>query len=275
LPFSSRQGYYGGVINLSQGKMTMTRTHFINNTAMVGGQGGTIYTLDLLDANFTDCSWVNNSAYEGAGIYASQYGGAAQWTFNRCNFTGNIADEKGAAIYTSGMNYTFKDTIFEGNKALLGAGIYATTTGTERPLYMDFDNCTATDNSAEQSAGVAWLYGYKKVTLSKSVVSGNRAGQAAGGLYLKDTPARLTSCVLQGNSARMGAAVTLHGGDSALQAIESRFVSNKVCLQRTGVMPRPSTQPDTVLSPACRQPPLNNSFLTHCHCCLFAACAGL
>lgn len=226
---SLRQGYYGGVINLSQGTMTMTRTHFVNNTAMVGGQGGTIYALDASDANFTDCSWVNNSAYEGAGVYASRYGDAALWAFTRCKFSGNVADEKGAAVYTSGMNFTFTDTSFTGNKALLGAGIYATNIGSDRPLYMDFDNCTATGNRAEQSAGMAWLLGYKRVTLSKSSILGNRAGQSAGGLYLQNTPARLTGCVLQGNSARMGAAVMLQGEQSVLQAIDSRFAGNKVC----------------------------------------------
>jgi predicted outer membrane repeat protein len=206
----------------------MTRTRFINNTAMVGGQGGTIYAMDPKDANFTDCSWLNNSAYQGGGIYASRFGKKADWAFTRCKFEGNTADQRGAAVWTTGMNYTFTATNFSANKALMGAAVYATNSGTKRKLNMIFNKCVMEGNAAEQSAGVAWVTGYKNVSLDSCRIAGNRAGQSAGGLYLQDTPARIAGCVLSGNRARSAAAVMLQGNDSVVQAVGSLFQDNMV-----------------------------------------------
>jgi predicted outer membrane repeat protein len=209
--------------------MAMTNTKFINNTATAGGQGGTIYAMDPRDSVFTDCTWLNNSAYQGAGIYASRYGGKADWTLTRCNFTGNTADQKGAAIYTTGMNYTFARTNFSWNKALLGAGVYASNSGTSRPVNMLFSGCTLQHNRAEQSAGMAWLTGYAQANFSDCRIFNNHAGQSAGGLYLYHTPARLDGCVLAGNSARLAGAVMQQGSNSAVQVVRTRFVNNQVC----------------------------------------------
>jgi predicted outer membrane repeat protein len=223
------KGYYGGVLNTGMGPMTMTNTKFINNTATAGGQGGTIYAMDPKDSEFTNCTWLNNSAYQGAGIYASRYGGKADWTLTRCNFTGNTADQKGAGIYTTGMNFTFVGTRISWNKALLGAGVYASSSGTSRPVNMLFSSCTLQHNTAEQSAGVAWLTGYAQAAFSNCSISNNHAGQSAGGLYLQDTPARLDGCVLAGNSARMAGAVMQQGSESAVKVVRTRFVNNQVC----------------------------------------------
>jgi hypothetical protein len=128
------------------------------------------------------------------------------------------------------MNYTFTDTTFARNKALLGAGLYATNSGTERPLSMIFTQCKLQGNFAEQSAGVAWLKGYKNVSFDECRVSSNSAGQSAGALYLQNTPAQITASVLAGNTARLAAALMLQGSSSAVQVTDSRLEGNKVCV---------------------------------------------
>lgn len=225
------QGYYGGVLNTGSGALSVSNTIFTNNMASSGGQGGTVYSYDHVGATFTRCSWVNNTAYQGAAVYAATYGGEAKWTFTDCNFTGNAADQRGAAVWSSGTNFTFSGTAFSRNKALMGAGVYASSTFSELPLTMLFEDCALQGNAAKQSAGVASITGYANVTFSKCSISGNSAGQSAGGLYLQDTSARLTGCVLTRNSAHMAAALAAQGEKSTVQAVDTRFDSNKVCLQ--------------------------------------------
>ena len=223
------QGYYGGVLNTGNGALSVSRTNFTNNIASQGGQGGTVYSYDHSGADFTDCTWFNNSAYQGAAVYAATYGGTAEWVFTNCNFTANAADQRGAVLWTSGTNITMEGSTLVRNTALMGAGVYATNSGTERPLSMAFTKCTMQGNSAEQSAGVAWLTGYKNVSLDGCSISGNRAGQSAGGLYLQDTPARISGCALTGNSARSAGALMLQGNNSVVQVGRSRFIGNKAC----------------------------------------------
>jgi hypothetical protein len=223
------KGYYGGVLNTGNGALSASRTNFTNNVAAAGGQGGTVYSFDHAGADFTKCRWHNNTAYQGAAVYAATYGGEADWTFTNCSFTANTADQKGAALYTSGTNLTFASTVLSGNRALMAAGVYATNTATELPLNMLFKDCQLQGNTTEQSAGVAWVTGYTNVTLKDCSVTDNHAGQSAGGLYLHDTPARLDGCVLAGNSARMAGAVMQQGSESAVKVVRTRFVNNQVC----------------------------------------------
>jgi hypothetical protein len=223
-----QQGYYGGVLNTGNGALSVSRTTFTNNIASAGGQGGTVYSYDHAGADFTDCTWYNNTAYQGAAVYAATYGGKAEWVFTRCNFTANTASQRGAALWSSGTNLTFADSVMVRNRALMAAGVHASNTATKHPLKLEMADCIMDGNTAEQSAGVAWLTGYSSVSLTKCRIVGNRAGQSAGGLFLQDTPARIAGCVLSGNSARSAAVLTLQGKNSMVQAINSRFEGNKV-----------------------------------------------
>jgi hypothetical protein len=226
------QGYYGGVLNTGNGALSVSRTRFINNSALVGGQGGTIYSFDHAGATFTNCTWRNNSAYQGAAVYAATYGGEATWAFEDCTFAGNTADQQGAAVWTSGTNLTLVNTVISDNEALLAAGVFASNAGSQLPLTISFEDCVLQRNSANQSAGLAWIKGYRNVSLSRCSITGNRAGQTAAGLYLLETPARLSSCVLAGNAARMAPALALQGSNSSVSAVDSRFVDNTVCCLR-------------------------------------------
>jgi len=218
------------VLNTGNGPLSVRRTNFTNNMASAGGQGGTIYSYDIGQADFTDTMWYNNTAYHGAAVYAASYGGKAEWTFNRCKFTANVAQQRGAALWTSGTNYTFVSTTFDRNTALTAAGVYASKVGTKKPLRMAFDKCVLRGNSVEQTAGVAWVAGYKNLTFTQCSITDNSAGQSAAGLYLEDAPTRLSGCTLARNTARLAAALVLYGVNSTVQAVDSRFDSNQVRL---------------------------------------------
>lgn len=224
----SVQGYYGGVLNTGHGALSVTRTNFTNNMAISGGQGGCIYSFDHAGAEFTNTIFSNNSAYQGAGVYAATYGGEAEWKFTDCAFIANTAGQRGGAIWSSGTNFSFTTTNFIRNKALMAAGIWASNAGTKLPLTMALDSCMMQGNFAEQSGGVGWLTRYQSVNITGCSINSNNAGQSAAGLYLQDTPAQLSGCVLAGNTARMASALTLQGAKSKLTAVNTRFVDNKV-----------------------------------------------
>lgn len=131
-------------------------------------------------------------------------------------------------MWTSGTNYTFVDTTFDRNTALTAAGVYASKVGTKKPLHMAFDKCLLQGNSVEQTAGVAWVAGYKNLTFTQCSITDNYAGQSAAGLYLEDTPTRLSGCTLARNTASLAAALVGHGANSTVQAVNSRFDSNEV-----------------------------------------------
>jgi len=216
------------VLNAGNGPLSVRRANFTNNMASAGGQGGTIYSFDMKGAVITDCTWYNNTAYQGAAVYAATYGGEAEWVFTRCNFSANVAQQRGAALWTSGTNHTFVDTVFDSNTALTAAGVFASSVGTKLPLRMVFDKCTLERNSVKQTAGVAWVTGYKNLTFTQCSIADNSAGQSAAGLYLQDTPTRLSGCTLARNTAALAAALVLDGANSTVQAINSRFDSNEV-----------------------------------------------
>lgn len=222
------QGYYSAAINTGSAPLTVSRSKFINNRASFGGQGGTFYTTDTTTAEFTDCLWYNNSAYQGAGVYTASYGGKSQWIFRGCNFTSNVAEQRAGAVWITGANVSFIDTVFDSNKALLGAGVYMTDSGTTKPLRAEFNGCTFDSNYAQQSAAVAWLANVKKMSMKGNKVLRNAAGQSAAGLYLQDTKSTMTGCVFQGNSARLATVLMLTGAKCAVTTTNCSFVGNKV-----------------------------------------------
>jgi hypothetical protein len=210
----------------------VTSSQFIHNRASAGGQGGTLYAQDNAAATFTNCLWYNNSAYQGAAVYAAAYGGESEWVFERCNFTANVAEQRAGALWLTGINATFTETVFASNEALLAAAVYATRTGTQLPQRFTFEACSFERNAAHQSAGVAWIVGIGNVSMRDCSMRGNTAGQSAAGLHLQDAPTELSSCVFEGNRARLASVMMLTGANSTVAATNCTFESNQVSMRR-------------------------------------------
>ena len=145
----------GGGIWMQSGTIPyISRTDFINNTAITGG--GAIYS------SFT----------------TSIAGGGGQ--FERCRFIGNTADYGGVAA-TYRDNIWFRNCEFSGNFAhgtspRLGGGVLNNTqdSGVTNLVGSTFIHCTLTGNTSDGEGGAIMLRnGWPILTITGSIVWGN------------------------------------------------------------------------------------------------------
>ena len=111
---------------------------YYNRGAVVYNDGGNLI--------FFNCSFINNAAETGGGVYNSQ-NNINQ--FEKCTFINNKVTSNGGVI---SLNYglaNFTDCIFENNSANFGGVFYSEYYG----QFM-FDNCTFLNNSAKMGAAI-------------------------------------------------------------------------------------------------------------------------
>lgn len=120
-----------------------------SNTAVINcsfddntGEGAGI-TTEGGAAIVTNCTFYNNSAYNGGAITNYQ----CQVTFTNCQFTGNISTHHAGAMYGYESNQTLINCLFSGNSALYGGGIY------DISCRMEMYNCTFSNNTANNNGG--------------------------------------------------------------------------------------------------------------------------
>ena len=96
----------GGAIYNDYGLLTITNSQFLNNQAF-GGKGGAIYDSGNILTNITSCNFINNTALNGAAIYAG--GGGLNLTDD--TFNQNTATSNKETIDL----YGYMNGLFEGN----------------------------------------------------------------------------------------------------------------------------------------------------------------
>ena len=161
--FTNNYGAQGGAIAFYDADCNVTGCTFIGNTAIIGTDGGAIWTGG---GNVTNCTFVNNTAESAGGAIsfydycivtdctflnndASGYGGAISLNdgiVTNCNFINNSGEIWGGAIgsgYVSVNNCTFTGNTISGDvKNMGGHAIYSNSGGS-------VTNCVFVDNSAE------------------------------------------------------------------------------------------------------------------------------
>ena len=134
--FENNEAASGGAIYMTNGTLNVTGSCFNNNKSVSTSDnlgGGAVFINastngTTTNANFTDCSFLNNAASG-----SSQDGGAVLFrspnttvtcnvVFKTCSFTGNTAADKGEDVYfqasATAYNVTFKNNTFN----TIGAG---------------------------------------------------------------------------------------------------------------------------------------------------------
>jgi len=237
----------GGVIR-NNGVISLTDCIFTDNTA---DRGGVIY--NTANVTLTRCTFINSFADDGAAIYNTQTatlnanncnfndsmtstnsgsGGAiynkGDVTLTACNFTNNIAFNRGGAICSDEGNITLTDCNFIANIATNNSAgaIYnnggATLTG-----------CTFTENKVNCSnsqiqarAGAIWNNG-GTLTLDNCNFT-NNTSSFWGGAIFSNAICNLSNCFFINNSAtQMGGALFTSGMASVLTTNNCTFSGNK------------------------------------------------
>ncbi len=174
-----------------------------NQTTLGNGFGGGMYINGLFSgggvsfSQFRNCTFVNNRALYGGGLYAER----ALLPIANCNFINNSAYFEGGGAWFKTRQYdNFAHNVtFSRNSAQRGGGLYIVNT----PTYTEFANCKFVGNLATgKVAGIvvggagAWIenVGYEELLFTHCTVAFNHIvapdstpGEGAG-LYLGTAP---------------------------------------------------------------------------------------
>ncbi len=199
---SSNSG--GGIAN--DGTLTVSGSTLSGNTASSGGgiSNGRFGTLAISGGTLS-----GNAAIVGNG---GGIANAGSLTVSGCTFSGNYATRfvsgsfvlggDGGGIYNvapSFLTVTVRDSLFVGNSAPDGGGIYNDALAT-----LDVRGTTFSGNSATDSGGA--IYNLGTATVQQSTLSGNSAGSAGGGLFNGNSGTlAVKDSVVCGNTATLGA----------------------------------------------------------------------
>lgn len=208
----------------AEGAMTISNCLFTSN---IGSVGAAVYNGDFGVHTISDCTFTYNSGFEGAGVYNifsdssitdctfigntasggtfSVGGGASNYfcnpTYARCTFTRNSAELGGGGMYNEGEQPRITACRFQGNRAAgetygWGGGVlsgYFTSP--------EFINCSFVGNVAQQG-GAALHVVFSAPRFINCAMSSNLASDGGGALHgYTDETARLTNCIIWGNSA--------------------------------------------------------------------------
>ena len=169
-----------GAIDNGTSNGTLTNCTFTSNSAPfagainnfdAGGLGGSL--------TLTGCTFTGDTATNGNGgtIYSSLGGNGAGVTVTGSTFSGNQTSNAGGAIFSvvyfgsgAGDTVTVSNTIFTGNSASNGGGVYNPGGGTTV-----LKGCTFSDNSAANGGGID-NNGAGILDITSSTITGNAAG---------------------------------------------------------------------------------------------------
>lgn len=128
--FKDSKASYGGAVYLNHDNVNIVNSSFTNNR-IDAYYGGALFSSDT-DLNIVNCSFENNYGYFGGALYNAPFGGK-KTMITGSNFTNNIANANGGAVYTiGGAGFTISESSFKENKFIgsslavygKGGGIY-------------------------------------------------------------------------------------------------------------------------------------------------------
>jgi predicted outer membrane repeat protein/parallel beta-helix repeat protein len=183
----------GGGIYCDEASPTITNCLFNMNqgggVAFMGGDGPTI----------TNCTFRDNSAYNGAGLWASSSSGTI--TITDCVFETNVASDSGGAIRVHGTSLysvSLSRCTFIDNIGLGGTGGGAVRLSGWCGVLIT--ECTFSGNATTNAGGALHVGTVYPVALSDCTFDENLAYESGGAIYCQsDTPARFVRCCFRGN----------------------------------------------------------------------------
>ena len=171
---------------MSGSGMLVTNCTFLENSAYFGAGGGVSGS-----GTFTNCTFLGNAAVFGAGVHGSG-------TFTNCTFTENVAIGlgKGGGMYTDVASPVLTNCVFTRNSGSSGGGMYNHESS---PILM---NCTFTGNSASNGNGGGMNNYESSPILMNCTFTGNSVSNGnGGGMNNHESSPTLTNCIIWGNSS--------------------------------------------------------------------------
>lgn len=152
-----------------------------------------------------------------------------------CDFSGNVALIGGGGVWAAGdSTLTVRECLFEGNNADFGGAVRTDSTHHySGSLITGFiTGTTFTNNRASQDGGALWLGG--DVTIDRSVITSNVAGNAGGGLLSgAGSSVAVLNTLISANNSATGESVSEAGGAVHVARSDARLV-NCTIVDNTG-----------------------------------------
>lgn len=233
----------------------LTNCTFEKNTSEAKAYGAGLYLWQGTDIQISDCTFSENNAGNGAGIYYNGQAESSKEPLNcqltGCMFTNNRSEDfGGAGLYADGGSYQMLDCGFNSNIATKGAHIvnrdsnrvynvvnsnFILGIATEAAAIVDYGansngryyNCNFILNEAEERAGVFSLGQGTSSILDSCQFSSNSAGLTAGAIHgLSDAKSvRIRKCIFASNSSVTSGGAIQAAGNTLIE--KSIFFSNK------------------------------------------------
>jgi predicted outer membrane repeat protein len=172
--------------------------------------------------NVVNCTFSNNTAPNGAGIWTQSSG---ETTIVNSTFDSNSAGDLGGGLYAQGSNPTVTGCLFTNNSATMST--YATGGGAYCSGSPTFIGCLFDGNVANYGAGLAtggWKASNKSVVVN-TVFENNTATYMAGGIHVEGDTAIITQCTFSGNLVSSQAG---NGDGIACQAYFTLTISDTI-----------------------------------------------
>ena len=188
--------YGAGILNSDTGNLTITNCTFSNNSADIGG--GMYNYSGML--NISDCVFVNNFANENGGGF---YNDSGTFDVKNCTFKNNFAYFYGGGFHNLYGIINLNSCNFTGNKSVyFGGGVCNGTSwpyGTNYEIY--FIDCNFTGNTAD-SGGAIYNGPYDLNLINCTFIENKAPG--GGGLFSRNGNLFVNNCIFSGNTADTG-----------------------------------------------------------------------
>ncbi len=198
---------------------------FTIRSGFTSDEGAGLRAIDAAGLHVENCTFENNEADDGGGVYLSDVSAA----FLNCGFYGNIASSNhGGGIFARNSDLHITGSVFKNNDAdSYGGGVY--TIGQSGSTGIS-DSSFGPDNTADRGGGLFLQSG--EILISNSFFIENSTSGYGGGVHIEETSsvewaAVIENSVFAGNTSNRGGGLYLFRSNSGLvTVVNSLFFEN-------------------------------------------------
>ena len=218
--FLNNASAQGGGATFNGGKHLLTNCSFIGNNVGSNQGGGIRNSGSGLTLN--GCSFTGNVAGSGGGLWVYNFGGQTT-IVDQCTFENNTALQ-GAGVYFDGDSSTINRCIIKNNTATnSGGGIYNRSNSS-------FTNCVITGNAAASRGGGGINNGLNTGKIANCVIINNSTTNSGGGINVTSGGIEIVNSTISNNTASTASSF---GGGIFFAPNSSGKVSNSILWNNT------------------------------------------
>ena len=222
---------------VKQTTVMISQSMFVNNCVGILGENSfiTVHESNFI-TNTANCALQSIPLIHAGGAIHLQYNAIQRWghsqqkalTIVNSTFEDNMADNKGGAIYVSGINIKVNGSMFVNNKARLqGGAVYIASTSTSTESTSVIYSCKFISNHASIGGGA--IYAPASVIISESAFIGNTAHLRGGGAVYTGghhSNIEVTKSIFRNNSAAYCGAFDVDELNHKVKLLASTFSLN-------------------------------------------------